>query len=159
MRKVNTNNLPEEKWSSPKGKFAAAGKQVSEALGRKPTSTDLKERHPFDVELCRIPQGKSAYPYHSHSAQWEFYHVISGRGVVRDASGSTPIEPGDAFLFEPGQPHQITSDASEDLVLYVVADNPIGESTHYPDSDKWAVRSPERKIVRAANKDYYEGEE
>jgi uncharacterized cupin superfamily protein len=159
MLKVNTNDLPEDKWSSPKGKFAGAGKQVSEALGRKPTSTDLKERHPFDVEICRIPQGKSAYPYHSHSAQWEFYHVISGRGVVRDASGSTPIGQGDAFLFEPGQPHQITSHASEDLVLYVVADNPIGESTHYPDSNKWAVRSPERKLVRAASQDYYEGEE
>jgi uncharacterized cupin superfamily protein len=159
MLKVNTNDLPEEKWTSPKGKFAGAGKQVSEALGRKPASTDLKERHPFDVEICRIPQGKSAYPYHSHSAQWEFYHVMSGRGVVRDASGSSPIGAGDAFLFEPGQPHQITSDPSEKLVLYVVADNPIGESTHYPDSDKWAVRSPERKLVRAASQDYYDGEE
>src|SRR5215467_1186484 len=159
MRKVNTNNLPEDTWSSPKGKFGGAGKQVSEALGRKPTSTDLKERHPFDVEICRIPAGKAAYPYHSHSAQWEFYHVISGNGIVRHQEGIMPIGPGDAFLFEPGQPHQITADASGDLVLYVVADNPIGESTHYPDSDKWAVRSPQRRLVRASNQDYYEGEE
>ena len=159
MRKVNTNELAEETWSSPKGKFAAAGKQVSEALGRKPTSTDLRERHPFDIEICRIPAGKAAYPYHSHSAQWEFYHVISGKGVVRHQEGMTPIGPGDAFLFEPGQPHQITSDESGDMILYVIADNPIGESTHYPDSDKWAVRSPARKLVRAASQDYYEGEE
>ena len=159
MRKINTNELAEETWSSPKGKFSAAGKPVSEALGRKPTSTDLKERHPFDVEICRIPRGKPAYPYHSHSAQWEFYHVISGTGVVRDQDGTTAIRPGDAFLFEPGQPHQITSDATADLILYVIADNPIGESTHYPDSDRWIVRSPERKIVRAAAQDYYEGEE
>jgi uncharacterized cupin superfamily protein len=159
MRKVNTNELAEYTWSSPRGKFRGAGKQVSEALGRKPTSTDLKERHPFDIEICRIPAGKSAYPYHSHSAQWEFYHVISGTGVVRDLEGTTTIRAGDAFIFEPGQPHQITSDATEDLVLYVVADNPIGESTHYPDSNKWIVRSPERKIVRAAVQDYYEGEE
>jgi uncharacterized cupin superfamily protein len=159
MHKVNTKDLPEETWVSPKGNFSAAGKEVSEALGRKPASTDLKERHPFDIEICRITRGKSAYPYHSHSAQWEFYHVISGKGVVRHLEGTTPIEPGDAFIFEPGQPHQITSDASEDLILYVVADNPIGESCHYPDSNKWAVRSPERKILRAANQDYYEGEE
>jgi uncharacterized cupin superfamily protein len=159
MRKINTNELHEETWFSPKGKFAGAGKQVSEALGRKPASMDLKERHPFDVEICRIPRGKSAYPYHSHSAQWEFYHVISGKGVVRDQGGTTPVVAGDAFLFEPGQPHQITSDPGEDLILYVVADNPIGESTHYPDSKKWAVRSPERKLVRAGNQDYYEGEE
>ena len=159
MRKVNTNDLSELTWVSPKGKFAGAGKQVSEALGRKPASTDLRERHPFDVEICRIPPGKAAYPYHSHSAQWEFYHVISGRGAVRHQEGTTPIGPGDAFLFEPGQPHQITSDTAAELVLYVVADNPIGESTHYPDSNKWAVRSPERKLVRAANQDYYEAEE
>lgn len=159
MRKVNTNHMTEEVWTSPKGKFSAAGKEVSEALGRKPASSDLKERHPFDVEICRIPKGKPAYPYHSHSAQWEFYHVISGTGVVRHEAVTTEIGPGDAFIFEPGQPHQITGGAAEDLLLYVVADNPIGESTHYPDSNKWIVRSPERKVVRATHQDYYEGEE
>jgi uncharacterized cupin superfamily protein len=159
MRKVNTNLLAEESWSSPKGKFGGAGKQVSEALGRKPASTDLRERHPFDIEICRIPPGKAVCPYHSHSAQWEFYHVISGKGLVRHKNGTTSIEPGDAFIFEPGEPHQITSDPSEELTLYVVADNPIGESNYYPDSDKWAVRSPERKVVRAGAQDYYDGEE
>src|SRR4051794_7934043 len=144
MRKINTNNLEELVWSSPKGKFAGAGKQVSEALGRKPQSTDLMERHPFDVEICRIPPGKSPYPFHSHSAQWEFYHVISGRGLVRHESGTTSIEAGDVFLFKPGEPHQLTNDGAEDLVVYVVADNPIGESCFYPDSGKWMVRSPER---------------
>ena len=47
MLKVNTNDLPEYSWTSPKGKFAGAGKEVFEALGRKPDSTDLMERHPF----------------------------------------------------------------------------------------------------------------
>jgi hypothetical protein len=58
-----------------------------------------------------------------------------------------------------GQPHQITSGPTEDLVLYVIADNPMGESTHYPDSDKWVVRSPVHRVVRAGTQDYYEGEE
>src|SRR4051795_13236913 len=100
MLKINTNHMAEETWSSPKGTFAGAGKEISEALGRKPLSTDLMERYPFDVEIVRIAPGKMGYPYHSHSAQWEFYHVISGRGVVRHKEGSTPIEPGDAFLFK-----------------------------------------------------------
>ena len=142
MKKINTKDVPEESWVSPKGKFAGFGRQVSEALGRKPQSTDLRERHPFDIEICRIPPGKAAYPYHSHSAQWEFYHVMSGRGSARHAEGTTPIEAGDAFIFEPGQAHQLINNGTEDLVLYVVADNPIGESCHYPDSDKWLVRSP-----------------
>jgi uncharacterized cupin superfamily protein len=162
MKKFNTNDLPEESWVSPKGKFASSGKEVSEALGRKPLSTDLQERHPFDVEICRIPPGKSACPYHSHSAQWEFYHVISGQGVVRHKDGTTPIVPGDAFIFKPGQPHQLSnpnSSSGEDLVLYVVADNPVGESCYYPDSQKWLVRSPERRLIRSENLDYYDGEE
>jgi uncharacterized cupin superfamily protein len=159
MKKVNTKDVAEEAWSSPKGKFVGAGKGISEALGRKPLSTDLKERHPFDVEIARIPPGQTPYPYHSHSAQWEFYHVISGKGVVRHQDGTTPIEAGDAFIFEPGQPHQITNNGSEDLVIYVVADNPIGESVYYPDSKKWGVRSPERRLIRSEGLEYYDGEE
>jgi uncharacterized cupin superfamily protein len=159
MRKVNTNRIPEVTWSSPKGKFAGAGKEVSEELGRKPQSTDLNERHPFDVEIVRIAPGQTPYPYHSHSAQWEFYHVISGTGVVRHKDGAEPIEPGDAFIFPPGEPHQLSNNGSADLVLYVVADNPIGEHFYYPDSQKWGVRIPERRIVRSAALDYYDGEE
>jgi uncharacterized cupin superfamily protein len=159
MRKVNIRDLEEITWSSPKGKFGGAGKQVSEALGRKPESTDLRERHPFDVEICRIPPGKIAYPFHSHSAQWEFYQVIAGHGCVRHQDGTAAIETGDAFIFEPGQPHQLINDSAEDLVLFVVADNPIGETCHYPDTGKWLVCSPERRLIRSEAQDYYAGEE
>lgn len=159
MNKVNIANLSEESWVSPKEKFAGFGKEISEALGRKPQSTDLMERHPFDVEMIRIPPGKANYPYHSHSAQWEYYQVLSGRGIARHEGGQTPIEPGDAFLFKPGQPHQLINDGSEDLVVLVVADNPIGESCHYPDSGKWLVRSPERRLLNGGPTDYYYGEE
>lgn len=162
MQKINTNDLAEDSWSSPKGTFAGAGKEISEALRGGPLSTDLKQRHPFDVEILRVPPGKSPYPYHSHSAQWEFYHVISGNGIVRHQAGTTPIETGDAFIFGPDQPHQLTNvspDSGEDLVVYVVADNPIGESGYYPDSKKWLVRSPERRIIRSESLEYYDGEE
>ena len=159
MRKVNTNRMTEVTWGSPKGKFGGAGKEISEELGRKPHSTDLRERHPFDVEISRISPGKSACPYHSHSAQWEFYHVISGTGVVRHKDGKTEIEPGDAFIFQPSEPHEIVNNGVEDLILYVVADNPIGESCYYPDSQKWLVRSPERRVLRGPGLEYYDGEE
>jgi uncharacterized cupin superfamily protein len=159
MRKVNTRDVAEEFWTSPRGRFACGGREISEALGRKPQSTDLRERHPFDVEICRVPAGKPAYPYHSHSAQWEFYMVLSGTGVVRHEDGATPIEAGDAFLFEPGRPHQLINDGVVDLVVQVIADNPVGESCHYPDSGKWLVRSPERRLIRSEPLDYCDGEE
>jgi uncharacterized cupin superfamily protein len=159
MKKVNTIKMAEVTWSSPKDKFGGAGKEISEELGRKPQSTDLNERHPFDVEICRISPGKSPCPYHLHSAQWEFYHVISGSGTVRHKDGTTPIETGDAFIFKPNEPHQITNNGTQDLILYVVADNPIGESWYYPDSNKWGVTTPEHKFIRSSALDYYDGEE
>jgi uncharacterized cupin superfamily protein len=159
MRKVNTKNIEEMAWTSPKGKFAGSGIEISEALGREPTSTDLLKRHPFDVEILRMRSGQTAYPYHSHSMQWEFYHVISGTGICRHAEGVTPIEAGDAFIFKPGEPHQLSNDGSEDLVVYVVADNPMGESYYYPDSQKWGVGIPERRNIRSEALDYFDGEE
>src|SRR6185503_5069020 len=99
MEKVNSNTIEEDTWTSPKGAFGGFGKQISIALGRDAKSTDLMKRHPFDVELARLAPGQTPYPFHSHSAQWEFYHVVSGTGKVRDDAGMTPIEPGDAFLF------------------------------------------------------------
>src|SRR5215211_919369 len=159
MRKINIKDVAEDSWSSPKGKFRGSGKGISEALGRDPFSTDLKTRHPFDVEITRIAPGQTPYPYHSHSAQWEFYYVISGSGLARHQEGTTPIGSGDAFLFGPDEPHQFTNNSSEDLLLFVIADIPIGESAFYPDSKKWLVRSPERRLIRSESIDYYDGEE
>lgn len=159
MKKVNSKTIKPVAWDSPGGSFGGSGLQISEELGRVPTSTDLDQRHPFDVELARVAPGKKACPYHSHSAQWEFYHVVEGTGRVRHDAGTTRIEPGDAFIFKPGQAHQIVNDGSVDLVFYCVADNPVGESCHYPDSDKWLVRSPERRLMRSEPLDYLDGEE
>jgi Uncharacterized conserved protein, contains double-stranded beta-helix domain len=159
MKKVNANDLAEEHWSSPKGKFVGAGKELSIALRQASGSDGASHNHPFDVEILRIPAGQTPYLYHSHSAQWEFYFVLSGTGSVRDETGNTPIVTGDAFIFGPGEAHQLFNDTSEDLVICVVADNPVGESSYYPDTKKWLVRSPERRIIRSEPLDYFDGEE
>lgn len=159
MKKINVRDVPVETWTSPKGRYAGSSQELSVALGRDPSSTDLNLRHPFDVEISRIPPGKAACPYHSHSAQWEFYHVLAGSGVVRHAGGRGPIGTGDAFVFGPGEAHQLLNDGPVDLVVLVVADNPTGESCYYPDSEKWLVRSPARAVVRSQPLEYYDGEE
>ncbi|HTV94224.1 MAG TPA: dimethylsulfonioproprionate lyase family protein [Verrucomicrobiae bacterium] len=159
MRKINANDVHEEEYWSPKRTMGGFGRDISIALGRKPDSTDLLERHPFDVEIQRIRAGLPGYPYHSHSAQWEFYYVLSGSGIVRDETGKTPVGQGDAFFFKPGEAHQLIGGDGEDLVVMCIADNPTGESCHYPDSAKWLVRSPERALIRSAALDYWDGEE
>lgn len=159
MKKVHAPSLPEEVYTSPKGKFSSGYREVSVALGRVPESLDLNQRHPFDVELSRLPAGQTLCPFHSHSAQWEFYYVLSGRGQVRDDAGMHEVEAGDAFVFKPDEAHQLLNPYDVDLVYLTIADNPIGESCYYPDSRKWLVRSPNRALIRSESLDYFDGEE
>jgi uncharacterized cupin superfamily protein len=161
MQKANLSQIAEQEKRSPAGKYHRFVKEISVALGRNPDSLDLNERHPFDLALVRIPAGASYCPYHSESAQWELYQVVSGKGRVRDSSGETEVSSGDAFVFKPGEAHQLSCAGDEDFVYYVVADNPVGDSCYYPDSGKWAVRKEgnENAIVRGTETVYYDGEE
>jgi uncharacterized cupin superfamily protein len=166
MRKVNLKDVHEQGRNSPKGKFGRFTKNISIALGREPESLDLTKRHPFDLALVRIPKGKSLCPYHAHSAESELYLIVSGRGNVRDKHGITEVRPGDAFLFQPGEAHQLSNAGDEDFVYYVIADNPrsggaTGDSCYYPDSGKWAVTTNalEELVVKGIATDYFDGEE
>ncbi len=159
MRKVNVNELEEPGWHSPKGTFQGSSKNISLALGRDPDSSDYIERQPFDLELLRIPPGKKPYPYHAHSHQWEFYLVVSGSGLARDDDGTTRIVAGDAFLYKPGEAHQLINDGDEDLLLYVIADNPFNDHAYYPDSQKWSVKIPVRRLLRGDDLEYFDREE
>ena len=85
--------------------------------------------------------------------------MISGRGFARDDDGKKSIGPGDAFLFKPGEPHTIGNDGDEDLILYVVADNPMNEACYYPDSRKWSIYDRIIRADTAESLDYYDGED
>ena len=162
MRKVNLNDIKEEPWQSPKGKYAVSFRGLSEALGRDPSSLDLAKRWPFDLEWNRVPPDKSNFPFHAHSAQWEMYLIVSGKGQVRDKEGMTEVVAGDAFIFGPDEPHQINNSGDVDLIFYVIADNPIGESAYYPDSKKWKANKTsavDRVVIKGPETDYFDGEE
>ena len=148
MRKVNVKDVEEQERKSPKGKFHRFVKDISIALGRERNSLDLAKRHPFDLAAIRVPKDKTYCPYHSH-------------GSVRDKDGMVEVGPGDAFFFGPGEAHQLSNIGDEDFAYYVIADNPRGDSCHYPDSGKWAVgvEGGEEAIVQGKVADYYLGEE
>lgn len=160
MRKINLIDVPEKERNSPKGKFHPYIKEVSVALGREPNSMDLMKRHPFDLALVRIPAGATLCPYHAHSAQWELYVIVSGAGSIRHESGVDEVSRGDTILFGPNEAHQIANRGEEELIYYVIADNPIGTTCYYPDSKKWMVGQPsERLVLKAREADYFEDEE
>lgn len=162
MRKVNIEEIKEEPWESPKGKYSIAFRGISEALGRDPQSFDLTKRWPFDLEWNRLPPGKPNFPYGGHSAQWEMYLIVSGNGSVRDKDGTSNVAAGDAFIFGPDEPHQILNTGNVDLIYYVIADNPVGESNYYPDSKKWKVNrasATDKPFIKGSETDYLDGEE
>jgi hypothetical protein len=64
------------------------------------------------------------------------YHVVGGYGKVCDESGLTSIEKGARHPFQTAKAHQIIKDSDNDLIVYVVADNPISESVYLPTNQR-----------------------
>ncbi len=158
MKMIQESELPWIEGGSPKGRFHVFCRTISEALGAPRHAGVAGGGHPFEVTLARIPVDAVNYPFHSHAAQWELYLVLSGTGEVRGPEEVKNIGPGDAFIFPPGEAHQLRNTGTEDLVYYVIADNPPADIVHYPDSNKWLVRPP-RQIFTMTPAEYYDGEE
>ncbi|MBI2517078.1 MAG: cupin domain-containing protein [Opitutae bacterium] len=157
MKKINLARLKWARWQSPKGKFAQFGKDISGALGDVRRGWP-KQGHPFNLELVKVPPGKAACPFHSHTTQWEMFVILSGSGTVRADRKRHQVGPGDAFMHPPGEAHQIINTGKEDLVFYIIADNPPVDIFHYPDSGKWGMR-PQGKFFRMKEMPYHAGEE
>jgi uncharacterized cupin superfamily protein len=158
QRKIHPDSLPWDAWTSPKGKFHGASKELSIALGAKRNTPSGLGGHPFDLELSKLEPGKSGCPFHSHAAQWEMFLILSGKGVVRVGTETHSVSAGDVVLHPPGENHQITAAAASELVFFLVADNPAVDYWHYPDSGKWGIKSP-RTFFRSGEVDYWDGEE
>jgi len=157
MERARLSDLDWIEQSSPKGKFGVWRKNLSLAAGGKKDVGVAGGGHPFDVELIRLPAGKTNWPLHAHAAQWEAYLIIAGRGRVRTEEGVEAIGAGDFLVHPPGEAHQMINDGPEDLVYYVIADNPQADVIHYPESQKWLAK-PARKVFRE-EVDYFDGEE
>ena len=157
MKKTSIAKLKWDHWKSPKGKYEQYGKDISGKLGDVRGGWP-KKGHPFNIELVRLPPGKAACPFHSHSSQWEMFIILSGKGTIRAGKRRLPVKSGDAFMHPPGEAHQIINTGKRPLDFHVIADNPPVDIWHYPDSKKWGFSSP-RKLFRLAEIDYFDGEE
>ena len=158
MRKINISQVSETTQHSPKGAFAVFRKHISLALGGLKDVGVFGGGHPFDLELVRVAPNRAAWPFHSHSAQWELYVIISGKGEVRTPSETVAVGVGDVFIHPPEEAHQLRNVGSDDLVYYVIADHAPADVVRYPDSDKWFTK-PQRKSFRMLEADCYDGEE
>ncbi|HEY0968204.1 MAG TPA: cupin domain-containing protein [Opitutaceae bacterium] len=140
MKKVNLADLAWGEWSSPGGKFHGRSKELSIALGAVRNATLAQGGHPFDLEYGRLSPGKTGCPYHRHSSQWELFLIVAGHGTVRHRGGHQPVKAGDAILQPPGAAHQLINTSDGDLDYLLIADNPLVDLWHYPDSNKMGYR-------------------
>lgn len=155
MNRSNISTIAEEEWSSPHGRYQLFRKSLSLAVGGKKDTGDWGGGHPFDVELARLPAGKSNFPLHSHSAQSELFIVLMGRALLHDGTSVRPISEGDVIFFSPGDPHRIENPGPDDLIYYVIADNPKTDVCHYPESGKLMIK-PGRLCLTAEPVAYFE---
>lgn len=158
QRKVSIDDVAWENYNSPGKKFRGDSKGLSEAVGARRNTPSGLGGHPFDLELARVPAGFSCCPFHAHSSQWEFYIFVSGQASVRTSERTLIVGAGDVVLHPPAEAHQFTNTGTDDLLYFLVADNPTTDVWYYPDSGKMGVNSP-RKIFRATDVDYWQGEE
>lgn len=162
MKKINVNEIPWRKRSSPKGRYRRYLRDVARAFRNPGTGPKLPGVAPFEVELVRLPPGARNFPFHSHGAEWEFYLIMSGEGMVRAGKMRRKLRPGDCVLNPPGEPHQIINTGQEDLEYYVIANNSPADFYHYPDSNRWGVWAPhleDAPSFRQRPVEYFDGEE
>lgn len=155
MNKVNEASIGWEEQFSPKRTFGVLRKSLSLAAGGKKDIGLRGGGHPFDVERVCVPPGMTNWPFHRHAAQWEMYMILAGRGKVRTSEETLGIRAGDFIVHPPGEAHRIVNDSGEDLVYYVIADNPEADVIHYPDTGKYFVK-PYRKCFGPAEVPYFE---
>lgn len=160
MNIKNLEQTPEEKRVSPKGKYHVRQKNLSLNLGGVKDGRPWEGGHPFDVCEVRIPPGKTNWPMHSHTQQWEFFLIQSGKGVVRTPKGDIKITSGDYFIHPPLSSHQVINQGKEDLVMLVVANNPTSDLIRYFKTGKFFLK-PSRVMFSKEGRatDYYDGEE
>jgi hypothetical protein len=85
--------------------------------------------------------------------------MIAGTGRVPHDDGAHPIVAGYGFIFKRGEAQRVINTGTDDLVLCVVADDPMGASSHNLGSNEWVVRSPQRRLLSFEPVDYWGGEE
>lgn len=117
--KVNQDEVEEQlhQWSWEGTAYERGRRHISVALGNAEGS-----RHPFDVELTRVPPGAAPCPVHSHSKMWEFFVIVAGRGEVSRDGERALVGPGDCFMQPAGTRHRVrNASPDQDLVYYVIA--------------------------------------
>ena len=57
---------------------------------------------------------------HQHNNETEYYYILKGKGVVKEADGDKEVSVGDVVITGDGNSHSIKNIGKEDLVLLAI---------------------------------------
>lgn len=90
----------------------------------------------------RVPPGKEAFIYHSHTVEEEFLYILSGRGVAEIDGEEFEVGPGDFMGFAtPSRPHHLRNPFDEELVYLMGGERRQVEIARFPRLGKHLVRT------------------
>lgn len=118
----------------------------------------------------RVPPGKAAFPYHTHSGNEEMIYIIAGAATLRHGAEQLAVSAGTVIACPPGAqyPHQLINTGTEELYYLVVSTMQYPDLSEYPDSNKvgaYATAAVGPQVgfralyVKDKNVGYYEGED
>ena len=96
----------------------------------------------LNVNLDVVPPGATSTKYHIHTAQEEFFFILSGSGVVRTPDGELPVSAG-AFMAKPAgfeNAHTFRNTGDAPLEILDIATVEETDVAYYPDDDVYFLR-------------------
>lgn len=78
----------------------------------------FKDRN-FSVQISRAPKGGGGEMHH-HDDWSQVFFMISGNMTFDTGRERFTLQPGEAVLFEPGDPHYTINDADEESTYLVI---------------------------------------
>jgi hypothetical protein len=74
MKKLNHDQMKWKERRSPMGKFHIHYRNVAAEFRSPKTGPRFQDKPPYEFAVLRVPPGAANFPFHSHAAEWEFYH-------------------------------------------------------------------------------------
>lgn len=139
IKLLNTNSVPDNFVDNPD--FAETVKTLY--LGHCAGS----ERIYVNVDF--VKPGAKSVKYHAHSAQEEFFLILSGKGTLRYEGEEVTVKEGDFFAKLPGAAHQFINTGDGILEILDIGTRPEEDIVTYPDEGV-TLKKPERKAYRGS---------
>ncbi len=151
-RPVATESIPWETWSRA-SEFGSRFRHLTKAA--------IGEPYHVGVAIEELSPGKQSCPLHFHMLEEEHILMLEGECTLRLGEERIRFKAGDYACFPAGEKtgHCLINEGTATCRYVVIGEDSPNESCVYPDSNKVSNRWLGERYDRAAQRDYWDGEE